>query len=101
MPTVCACMFVCFVRVHHGGYRSCQAKYVRLKSRNRYFIISKLSVLHLQEQVEWAVQEGADFIIAETFGELAEAKLALECIKEVKKGQKRCYRGVEAVILIS
>ena len=43
---------------------------------------------HLQEQVEWAVQEGADFIIAETFGVLAEAKLALQCIKEVKKGQK-------------
>ena len=35
------------------------------------------------------MQEGADFIIAETFGELAEAKLALECIKDVKKGQKR------------
>ena len=33
------------------------------------------------EQVEWAAQESADFIIAETFGHLGEALLALESIK--------------------
>ena len=33
------------------------------------------------EQVGWAVQEGADFVIAETFGHLGEARLALEAIK--------------------
>lgn len=33
------------------------------------------------EQVAWAVQEGADFIIAETFGHIGEARLALESIK--------------------
>ena len=33
------------------------------------------------EQVGWAVQEGADFIIAETFGHLGEARLALEAIR--------------------
>jgi betaine-homocysteine S-methyltransferase len=33
------------------------------------------------EQVAWAVQEGADLIIAETFGHLGEARLALEAIK--------------------
>jgi betaine-homocysteine S-methyltransferase len=33
------------------------------------------------EQVEWAVEEGADFIIAETLGYLGEALLALEVIK--------------------
>ncbi len=33
------------------------------------------------EQVAWAVQEGADFIIAETFGHLGEAQLALEAIQ--------------------
>lgn len=33
------------------------------------------------EQVGWAVQEGVDFIIAETFGHLGEARLALEAIK--------------------
>lgn len=33
------------------------------------------------EQVGWAVQESADFIIAETFGHLGEARLALEAIK--------------------
>jgi betaine-homocysteine S-methyltransferase len=33
------------------------------------------------EQVGWAVQEDADFIIAETFGHLEEARLALEAVK--------------------
>jgi betaine-homocysteine S-methyltransferase len=33
------------------------------------------------EQIGWAVQENADFIIAETFGHLGEARLALEAIK--------------------
>jgi len=33
------------------------------------------------EQVGWAVQEDADFIIAETFGHLGEARLALAAIK--------------------
>jgi betaine-homocysteine S-methyltransferase len=44
------------------------------------------------EQVGWAVQEGVDFIIAETFGHLGEARLALEAIK---KG------GLPAVITFS
>ena len=33
------------------------------------------------EQVGWAVEEDADFVIAETFGHLGEARLALESIK--------------------
>ncbi|GFS25655.1 betaine--homocysteine S-methyltransferase 1-like [Elysia marginata] len=33
-------------------------------------------------QIDWAVRGGADYIIAETFNELAEAKLALEAIKQ-------------------
>ena len=36
--------------------------------------------------MQWAVEEGADFIVAETFDVLGEAELALECIKSVKKG---------------
>ena len=40
----------------------------------------------IQEQVQWAVEEGADYIIAETFDILGEAELALECIKAAKKG---------------
>ena len=36
--------------------------------------------------MQWAVEEGADYIIAETFDILGEAELALECIKAVKKG---------------
>jgi len=35
-----------------------------------------------KEQIEWAVQEGADLIIAETYPDYGEAKLALECIKK-------------------
>ncbi len=34
------------------------------------------------EQVEWAVQEGVDLIIAETFSHYGEARLALEAIRE-------------------
>ena len=33
------------------------------------------------EQVGWAVQENADFVIAETFGHLGEARLALQSIQ--------------------
>jgi len=35
------------------------------------------------EQLEWCKEEGADFIVAETFDFLEEAVLALECCKEV------------------
>ena len=34
------------------------------------------------EQVQWAVEEGADFIIAETFSHLGEAMIALDAIKQ-------------------
>ncbi|XP_012945010.1 S-methylmethionine--homocysteine S-methyltransferase BHMT2 [Aplysia californica] len=39
-----------------------------------------------EEQIRWAVGEGADYIIAETFSDFGEAKLALEAIQEVGKG---------------
>ncbi|KAI8520851.1 hypothetical protein Bbelb_006050 [Branchiostoma belcheri] len=39
-----------------------------------------------KEQIEWAVEEGADFIVGETYGFLGEAMLALECIKDYGKG---------------
>lgn len=39
-----------------------------------------------KEQVEWAVEENADFIIAETFNDFGEAMLALEAIKKYGKG---------------
>ncbi|XP_056000868.1 betaine--homocysteine S-methyltransferase 1-like isoform X1 [Ostrea edulis] len=39
-----------------------------------------------REQIEWAVQCGADYIIAERYDEFAEAMLALECIKEYGNG---------------
>lgn len=39
------------------------------------------------EQVNWAVEGGCDYIIAETFGYLGEALLALEVIKEYAKGK--------------
>lgn len=39
-----------------------------------------------KEQVEWAVKGGADFIVAETFGEYGEAALALKAIKQYGQG---------------
>jgi S-methylmethionine-dependent homocysteine/selenocysteine methylase len=43
----------------------------------------------LQEQIEWAVEENADFIIGETFNDFGEAMLALKSIKEFGKGVYR------------
>ncbi|XP_078341374.1 S-methylmethionine--homocysteine S-methyltransferase BHMT2-like [Crassostrea virginica] len=39
-----------------------------------------------KEQIEWAVESGADFIVAETFSAYAEAELALQCIKQYGNG---------------
>ncbi|GFN89862.1 betaine--homocysteine s-methyltransferase 1-like [Plakobranchus ocellatus] len=47
--------------------------------------ISRVQAM-FKEQVEWAVEEGADFIVGETFSELGEAMLALEAIKQFGKG---------------
>jgi betaine-homocysteine S-methyltransferase len=47
-----------------------------------------------KESITWAVEEGADFIIAETFPDFGEAKLALECIRKYAPGR-------EAVIMFS
>ena len=47
---------------------------------------------HMQEQIVWAREEGADFMVAETFQSFGEAKLALEIMKEAAPGdQKTCY----------
>ena len=40
----------------------------------------------LQEQLGWAVEEGADYIVAETFSEFGEALLALDTIKKFGQG---------------
>ncbi|XP_048240562.1 betaine--homocysteine S-methyltransferase 1-like [Haliotis rufescens] len=40
-----------------------------------------------KEQIEWAVEYDADLILAETFVELGEAKLALECIQKYGQGK--------------
>lgn len=47
-----------------------------------------------KEQIEWAVEGGADFIVGETFLEYGEAALALEAIKEYGK-------GLPAVIMVA
>jgi len=39
-----------------------------------------------QEQVTWAVEEGVDYMIGETFNDYGEAKLALEAIQKYGKG---------------
>jgi len=46
-----------------------------------------------KEQIEWAVQGGADLIVAETYPDYAEAKLALECIKK--------FSGLPSIINIA
>ena len=48
---------------------------------------SNVPVIWLQEQVEWIVKAEADLIIAETFGDVGEAKLALEAIQKYGNGQ--------------
>ncbi|XP_071498373.1 betaine--homocysteine S-methyltransferase 1-like [Diadema antillarum] len=40
-----------------------------------------------KEQIEWAVDEGADFIVGETFGLIGEALLATQAIKQYGKGR--------------
>lgn len=45
---------------------------------------SKLVRAMYEEQVQWAVEEGADFIVAETISYLGEALIALEVIKKHK-----------------
>ncbi|XP_030850091.1 S-methylmethionine--homocysteine S-methyltransferase BHMT2-like [Strongylocentrotus purpuratus] len=47
-----------------------------------------------KEQVEWTVDEGADYIVGETFGYVGEAILAAQAIKEYGK-------GVPAVVTLS
>ncbi len=37
--------------------------------------------------MQWAVEEGADFIVGETFNSFGEAKLALEAIKQYGNGE--------------
>ncbi|XP_038059685.1 LOW QUALITY PROTEIN: betaine--homocysteine S-methyltransferase 1-like [Patiria miniata] len=39
-----------------------------------------------KEQIEWAVEEGADYIVGESFGDLGEAMMALQAIKKYGKG---------------
>ncbi|KAJ8025143.1 Betaine--homocysteine S-methyltransferase 1 [Holothuria leucospilota] len=45
-----------------------------------------------KEQVEWAIEEGADFIVAETFGILDEALIALDVIKRYGKGNFHAFK---------
>lgn len=40
-----------------------------------------------QELVEWSVEEGADYMIGETFINFKEAMVALEAIKQYGKGK--------------
>ncbi|KAK3096933.1 hypothetical protein FSP39_004915 [Pinctada imbricata] len=39
-----------------------------------------------KEQIEWAIEEGADFMIGETFNDFGEAMLALEAIQKYGNG---------------
>ncbi|XP_045163750.2 betaine--homocysteine S-methyltransferase 1-like [Mercenaria mercenaria] len=54
----------------------------------------KITEAMFKEQIEAAVDMGADYVVGETFSSFGEAKLALECIKKYGK-------GVPAVITLS
>ena len=43
-------------------------------------------IFEWQEQIEWAVDAGADFIVAETFSKFGEALIATRACKEFAKG---------------
>ena len=52
-----------------------------------YFSHEKyLDLIFMQEQIEWAVSENADYIIGETFDAYGEAKLALDAILKYGSG---------------
>ncbi|KAK7499521.1 hypothetical protein BaRGS_00009173 [Batillaria attramentaria] len=42
--------------------------------------------LIFKEQIEWSVEGGADYIVAETFADLGEALLAVQCVNKYGKG---------------
>ena len=48
--------------------------------------VALIILLFIQEQIEIAVEMGADFILGETYMDTGEAMLALECIKKYGKG---------------
>ena len=47
----------------------------------------------MQEQIEWAADEGVDLIIGETFFAFGEARLALECIQEYGNGEEMPFKS--------
>ncbi|KAL8581952.1 hypothetical protein ACOMHN_027934 [Nucella lapillus] len=56
-----------------------------LYNKNDPEAIEKTEMI-FKEQTEWAVEEGADFMVAETFADLGEAMLALKTIQKYGKG---------------
>ena len=61
-------------------------------------VVVMMMMICEQEQIEWAVQEGADFIVAETFSELGEAKLALEAIQHYGHGERSRQRILHSFV---
>lgn len=63
--------------------------------KNMVFCIKRYTEdFTFQEQIEWAVQEGADFILGETYGFGDEAMCALDCIQKYGNGKHRTYLGL-------
>ena len=74
----------CYWNVNYITFQWFTIGFFSKYTKNVNINISTLFVL--QEQVQWAVEGGADYIIAETFNYLGEAMLALEVIKKYGKG---------------
>ena len=47
--------------------------------------------MNTQEQIVWAVDGGADYIIAETFNSYGEAQIALEAIIQYGNGETNVF----------
>ena len=92
----CVCVCVCYLDVNSSASQIYHPK-LALTFRGVEDVsmcpCSSPPPPHHQEQVEWAVKGGADYIIAETFLDLGEAKMALEVIQQHGNGQSVSARG--------
>ena len=79
-------------RLHSGRAYSEVRRRTTTTTTMMMMMMTMMMMICQQEQIEWAVQEGADFIVAETFSELGEAKLALEAIQHYGHGERSRQR---------
>ena len=75
---------------HSNGYTIFRKKFTELRRKHKKSINQALRyyfIFLFQEQIEWAVDGGADYIVAETMTCYPEAKLALDAMLKYGKGK--------------